>query len=156
MSNYIYRRRVGEALENGALFSAPVHLILLAQKSRGRDRELLRVALAAGASTPDQEAELFDLAKRYPGEVPLWDLPEDLVGISIGVRWFPAGAEVLEPIFDGTFARRGASWPKMCWTRRAIRSAGADGRPRPPSRLVGRRPRRPQSGTRPRVELATP
>ena len=88
----------GKALVNGHILTEPVRLALLAQKSPGRDRGLLRVALAAAPTTLTQEAEMRDADRSLPEGFSLWTLPYEQVGLPLGEHWFPAGPEVLEPI----------------------------------------------------------
>lgn len=94
--DYTYAR--GHALLESSVFEDPLRVALLAGKSHGAERGMLRVALAGAPTTITQEAELRDIDKRLPDGLALWTLPEDQIGVPLGERWFPAGPRVLRPI----------------------------------------------------------
>ena len=88
----------GKALVNGQILAEPVQLALLAQRSPGRDRGLLHVALAAATTTLTQEAEMRDADRSLSEGFSLWTMPYEQVRLPLGERWFPAGPELLELI----------------------------------------------------------
>ncbi len=98
LSTCTYTWEHGRRLLEGPFFLEPVFLGLLAVKSAGRERGLLRVALVAGPTCPEQEAFLMDLDTLGEESLGLWTLPGDHPGLPLGERWFPAGPDVLRPI----------------------------------------------------------
>ena len=101
LSTCDYTYGVGAAFEKGTFFADPLRLALLAQQGPGRERGLLRVALAAAPTTPFQEAEALEIQARFSEDFRLWTLPENQVGVPLGEHWLAAGEDVLTPVCDG-------------------------------------------------------
>lgn len=98
LSRINYSPDSARALLKGGILDDPVFIALMADKEPGRERGLLRVALAAAPTTDLQEALLVDAHRSLPEGMALWNLPEDQVGFGLGECWLPAAGEVLEPI----------------------------------------------------------
>lgn len=98
LSRINYPYGPARALIDGGVLDDPVRLALCAFKSAGREKGLLRVAIAAAPTTVVQEAKILDADRSLPETMALWQLPDDQIGVRLGDRWFPAGPAVFAPV----------------------------------------------------------
>src|SRR5690606_22208582 len=77
------------------IFDEPVRLALAADDRVSRSRSVLRVSVVAAPTTGRQQAELLEIERTVSGGLGLRDLPRGRVGLFLGDRWIPAGADPL-------------------------------------------------------------
>ena len=96
-----YDREEAYAILGSPIFDDPLRLALQANNSLGREKGLLRVALAAIPTTGEQESWLRSADEALPWGLGLRRMEGGLSGLSLGDLWFPGNPQVLKPIRHG-------------------------------------------------------